>query len=148
MWSENAVEDKDQTLYLSCDYEISNHGTSFHDWKHLLQILSSFVNRAKTREGKLDLAGFIVYTLRREFLAGHKRLNRKYHLDALIDSFTNDCSLKLLEIEKAIVDYEDDDQYELAPKAYAKFTGMLIEKLLGIPTDVELKTINKKNNYA
>ena len=68
----------DQTIFLTCKHEIMNHGTSPYDWKHLLVISSSNVNSTSIAEEKRDIAGCIIHTLRHEFLAGHKRLNRKY----------------------------------------------------------------------
>lgn len=123
----------DETVYLSCSYEITNHGTSYPEWQHLLRTLCCLVNNVATRQDKQDVVGYIVYVLRQEYIEGHKRLNRKYHLDTLIDALNEHCSLDMSEMELAIANYENDEQYQLAPKTYSKFTGMLIQKLLGIP---------------
>jgi len=117
---------------ISIFHEISVHGTSYHEWDDLLKKLSVIIDRATTQDEKESAVGNIIYALRQDYLNGHKRLNRKHHLDLLITMFRK-CSLKLSEIEKALMDVEDDEQHNLAPKMYARFTGMLIEKILDIP---------------
>src|SRR5690349_19944237 len=97
--------DNDLTLYMSCDYEILTRGISLSEWRYMLQALCRIINAATSCRGKQDLVGFIIHTLRRQFLTGHKNLYR-YHFDALIDAFISNCSLKSSEIENALIDYE------------------------------------------
>lgn len=112
---------------------VANHGTNYHEWKHLISILHNIVNNASQREEKKSLVGHIMHCIRWQHLEGHKRYNRKHHLDILIDMLKNDCKLTDSEIEGALIDYEDENQWQLAPKKYENFTGMIIMKILGLP---------------
>lgn len=112
---------------------VTSHGTNYEQWNRLLGIVRDTINSTSIIEEKIDLLGLVVYTLRQEFIEGRKRLGRRHHLDPLIDVLHLECSLKLSQIEQGIFDYEDDDQYNLAPNTYSLFTGMLFQKILGIP---------------
>jgi len=113
--------------------ELFSTSTSTHHWKRLLFNLQKIIANCTTREQKLYAVGCIFYSMREEWITGRKRYNRTLHIDPLVDMINKDCGLTLTDVENTLLQVEDDDQYYLAPKSYSFFTGMILQKILGIP---------------
>ena len=98
-----------------------------------MDVFRRILGSCPTLEDKLSAISCMVFCLRQDFIEGKKCLGRRYHLDPLIDMIVIDCGIKLSQVEQALYDCESDEQYGLAPRAYAIFSGMLCQKLIGIP---------------
>lgn len=106
---------------------IESHGTSYPEWNHLLTTLKEVLMKEQNLETRIELSGLIIHTLR----AHHLNDSKQYiHLDSIVSMLVQ--CLKLSDIEKAIQEYEDEEQWQLAPIKYEKFTGDIIVKLLDL----------------
>lgn len=150
-------ESSNNTLNVSFDAiheAIANSATHYHAWTHLLAVLSTVVNEAASIDDKITLCGFIFHTIRQHYLEGRMRLNRKHHLDPLVDMMVTGCKMSLGQLEKALEGAEDENQYDLAKKTYSIFTGLIIQKLIGIPDTYvpkqhrETEKISSSGRYA